>query len=30
MLGDVEQEVYDDFIHQLDSEVDFEDRRLYM
>ena len=30
LLGDVEQEVYDDFIHQLDREVDFEDRRLYM
>ena len=30
MLGDVEQEVYDDFIGQLDREVDFEDRRLYM
>ena len=29
-LGDVEREVLDEFIHQLDSEVDFEDRRLYM
>ena len=29
-LGDVEREVLDEFIHQLDREVDFEDRRLYM
>ncbi|MBR5727079.1 MAG: DUF4954 family protein, partial [Muribaculaceae bacterium] len=29
-LGDVEQDVFDDFINQLDREVDFEDRRLYM
>lgn len=29
-LGDVERDVFDDFIGQLDREVDFEDRRLYM
>ncbi len=29
-LGDVEREVFEDFISQLDREVDFEDRRLYM
>ena len=29
-LGDVEREVFEDFIGQLDREVDFEDRRLYM
>ena len=30
LLGDVEKDVLDDFIGQLDREVDFEDRRLYM
>ena len=29
-LGDVEPEVLEDFITQLDSEVDFENQRLYM
>lgn len=29
-LGDVAQEVYDDFIDKLDHEVDFENQRLYM
>ncbi|MBQ8047533.1 MAG: DUF4954 family protein [Prevotella sp.] len=29
-LGDVEQDVFDDFIQQLDREVDFENQKLYM
>lgn len=29
-LGDVEEEVLNDFINQLDREVDFENQRLYM
>jgi len=29
-LGDVEQEVLDDFVSQLESEVDFENNKLYM
>ncbi|MBQ7689590.1 MAG: DUF4954 family protein [Muribaculaceae bacterium] len=29
-LGDVEREVLDDFITQLDGEIDFENQRLYM
>lgn len=29
-LGDVEHEVLEDFIEQLDSEVDFENQKLYM
>jgi len=29
-LGDVEEEVFDNFISQLDREVDFENQKLYM
>ena len=29
-LGDVEQDVLDDFVSQLESEVDFENNKLYM
>ena len=29
-LGDVEEEVLDNFISQLDREVDFENQKLYM
>jgi hypothetical protein len=29
-LGDVEEDVLEDFVSKLDREIDFEDQKLYM